>query len=298
MMMTKQGGYGCSAVNMVGMVKGLMTVSHPHNQYGESIGENMSPRSVLEPRALSGLAIAINLEEESSHAEHHVVFGRYCCKQNIRIMCAGQEGNSEHTRTLGSFPSGERLTHMIYKEGETVGLRTVGSLYPLLHLNNSETKRGHQDLGMGRSVSRERVFKEAMGYGEQQRHYGERKPSDVCNKGMEVSMSSSPPLQNANKQQPLSRKSTERSYNKERFLGRRSTEESIFYYCNPLSADTLRTVVDDELSCSHTGNFLKVCALCKCRLGVGEDVYMYRGDQAFCSAECRFQRMMADGCMD
>ncbi|MCO5560409.1 hypothetical protein L7F22_014024 [Adiantum nelumboides] len=262
MMMTKQGGYGCSAVNMVGMVKGTMTVSHVHSQYGESIGENMSPRSVLEPRALSGLAIAINLEEEeknkSPHAEHHVVFGRYCCKQNIHLMCAGQEGNSEHTRTLGGFPSGERLTNTIFKEGETdpdgpvVGLRMVASLYPLLHLHNSETKRGHQKLGMGRSVSRERVFKEAMRYGQQQRHYGERKASNVCNKGMEVSMSSSPPLQNAHKQQPLSRKSTESSYNGEIFLGRRSTEESISYYCNPSSADTLRTVVDDELSCSHT----------------------------------------------
>lgn len=35
--------------------------------------------------------------------------------------------------------------------------------------------------------------------------------------------------------------------------------------------------------------FLKACGLCKRRLGPGRDIYMYRGEVAFCSLECRQQ---------
>ncbi|KAK6130640.1 hypothetical protein DH2020_035615 [Rehmannia glutinosa] len=41
-------------------------------------------------------------------------------------------------------------------------------------------------------------------------------------------------------------------------------------------------------------NFLRVCSLCKRRLIPGRDIYMYRGDSAFCSLECRQQKMTQD----
>ncbi|GFY80266.1 senescence-associated family protein, putative [Actinidia rufa] len=40
--------------------------------------------------------------------------------------------------------------------------------------------------------------------------------------------------------------------------------------------------------------FLKTCGLCKRRLLPGRDLYMYRGDTAFCSLECREQQMKND----
>ncbi|KAL2242265.1 UNVERIFIED_CONTAM: FCS-Like Zinc finger 6 [Sesamum indicum] len=43
-----------------------------------------------------------------------------------------------------------------------------------------------------------------------------------------------------------------------------------------------------------TAIFLRVCSLCKRRLVPGRDIYMYRGDSAFCSLECREQQMTQD----
>ncbi|KAF8023478.1 hypothetical protein BT93_F0858 [Corymbia citriodora subsp. variegata] len=43
-----------------------------------------------------------------------------------------------------------------------------------------------------------------------------------------------------------------------------------------------------------TADFLRSCALCKRRLVPGRDIYMYRGDSAFCSLECRQQQMKQD----
>ncbi|KAF5442429.1 hypothetical protein F2P56_035087 [Juglans regia] len=40
--------------------------------------------------------------------------------------------------------------------------------------------------------------------------------------------------------------------------------------------------------------FLRSCSLCKRRLVPGRDIYMYRGDTAFCSLECRQQQMNQD----
>ncbi|KAL7127794.1 hypothetical protein ABFS83_14G275000 [Erythranthe nasuta] len=47
-------------------------------------------------------------------------------------------------------------------------------------------------------------------------------------------------------------------------------------------------------SAEVTGNFLRVCSLCKRRLIPGRDIFMYRGDSAFCSQECRQQQMNKD----
>ncbi|XP_043708341.1 FCS-Like Zinc finger 5-like [Telopea speciosissima] len=44
----------------------------------------------------------------------------------------------------------------------------------------------------------------------------------------------------------------------------------------------------------ETSQFLRACNLCKRRLGPGRDIYMYRGDSAFCSLECRQQQMNKD----
>ncbi|WOL06421.1 hypothetical protein Cni_G15155 [Canna indica] len=47
-----------------------------------------------------------------------------------------------------------------------------------------------------------------------------------------------------------------------------------------------------------TAPFLRACGLCKRRLGPGRDTYMYRGDIAFCSLECRQQHINQDERME
>ncbi|XP_042397508.1 FCS-Like Zinc finger 7-like [Zingiber officinale] len=42
---------------------------------------------------------------------------------------------------------------------------------------------------------------------------------------------------------------------------------------------------------ADTAPFLMVCGLCRRRLGPGRDTFMYRGDIAFCSLECRQQHI-------
>ncbi|XVE60453.1 hypothetical protein DITRI_Ditri05aG0129700 [Diplodiscus trichospermus] len=44
----------------------------------------------------------------------------------------------------------------------------------------------------------------------------------------------------------------------------------------------------------ETPHFLRSCGLCRRRLVPGRDIYMYRGDSAFCSLECRQQQMNQD----
>ncbi|XP_050214938.1 FCS-Like Zinc finger 6-like [Mercurialis annua] len=44
----------------------------------------------------------------------------------------------------------------------------------------------------------------------------------------------------------------------------------------------------------ETPDFLRSCFLCRRRLVTGRDIYMYRGDSAFCSLECRQQQMNQD----
>ncbi|RRT56982.1 hypothetical protein B296_00019030 [Ensete ventricosum] len=45
---------------------------------------------------------------------------------------------------------------------------------------------------------------------------------------------------------------------------------------------------------ARTAPFLRACGLCGRRLGPGRDAYMYRGEVAFCSLECRQQQMNLD----
>ncbi|KAL6843661.1 hypothetical protein ACP4OV_026232 [Aristida adscensionis] len=39
---------------------------------------------------------------------------------------------------------------------------------------------------------------------------------------------------------------------------------------------------------------LDACALCGKRLGRDSDLFMYRGDTAFCSEDCRYEQMQLD----
>ncbi|KAF8405984.1 hypothetical protein HHK36_008064 [Tetracentron sinense] len=45
---------------------------------------------------------------------------------------------------------------------------------------------------------------------------------------------------------------------------------------------------------TESTHFLRACGLCKRRLAPGRDIYMYRGDTAYCSLECRQQQMNRD----
>ncbi|KAK2980613.1 hypothetical protein RJ640_011421 [Escallonia rubra] len=44
--------------------------------------------------------------------------------------------------------------------------------------------------------------------------------------------------------------------------------------------------------------FLSFCYSCKKNLGQGRDIYMYRGEKAFCSSECRFKEIISDEGME
>ncbi|TQD89102.1 hypothetical protein C1H46_025329 [Malus baccata] len=41
-------------------------------------------------------------------------------------------------------------------------------------------------------------------------------------------------------------------------------------------------------------SFLSFCDNCKKNLGQGKDIFMYRGEKAFCSRECRYQEMLLE----
>ncbi|KAL2327301.1 hypothetical protein Fmac_020728 [Flemingia macrophylla] len=72
------------------------------------------------------------------------------------------------------------------------------------------------------------------------------------------------------------------------------------YYCNinninnsNKKTDSVNNnVVGDEPSYPTSG-FLSSCHLCRKNLH-GEDIYMYRGEKAFCSNECRSRQIMMD----
>ncbi|XP_011071436.1 uncharacterized protein LOC105156884 [Sesamum indicum] len=46
--------------------------------------------------------------------------------------------------------------------------------------------------------------------------------------------------------------------------------------------------------CSSSAAFLDHCFLCKQKLLPAKDIYMYKGDRAFCSVECRCRQMFMD----
>ncbi|KAJ4956395.1 hypothetical protein NE237_013178 [Protea cynaroides] len=64
-----------------------------------------------------------------------------------------------------------------------------------------------------------------------------------------------------------------------------------------LSALRKENYLSDQSS-FPSDNFLSFCYTCKKNLGQGEDIYMYRGEKAFCSRECRYQEMLFDEGME
>ncbi|CAA7018984.1 unnamed protein product [Microthlaspi erraticum] len=50
----------------------------------------------------------------------------------------------------------------------------------------------------------------------------------------------------------------------------------------------------NESDCLPPDSFLSACCNCKKTLGPRDDIFMYRGDRAFCSSECRALEMMLE----
>ncbi|KAK9989855.1 hypothetical protein SO802_030094 [Lithocarpus litseifolius] len=66
--------------------------------------------------------------------------------------------------------------------------------------------------------------------------------------------------------------------------------------CNKLSTVTVkesRPRYEEDVSAYPTTYFLSSCHLCRKKLH-GKDIYMYRGEKAFCSTECRSRQIMMD----
>ncbi|XP_054820208.1 FCS-Like Zinc finger 15-like [Prosopis cineraria] len=60
---------------------------------------------------------------------------------------------------------------------------------------------------------------------------------------------------------------------------------------------TAISILHNETPCSSNSNrsaFLDQCFLCRNRLSLEKDIYMYKGDKAFCSQECRCKQMFMD----
>ncbi|KAF3445773.1 hypothetical protein FNV43_RR10950 [Rhamnella rubrinervis] len=55
-----------------------------------------------------------------------------------------------------------------------------------------------------------------------------------------------------------------------------------------------RNQLSNSAAFVETAHFLRACSLCKRRLVPTRDIYMYRGDSAFCSLECRQHQMNQD----
>ncbi|KAK4743204.1 hypothetical protein SAY87_001205 [Trapa incisa] len=68
---------------------------------------------------------------------------------------------------------------------------------------------------------------------------------------------------------------------------------------SPASTSNNGLWADDGISSNSTSapskSFLSFCQACKMNLGPGSDIYMYRGEMAFCSPECRYKEMMLEG---
>ncbi|KAL8138968.1 hypothetical protein V2J09_004969 [Rumex salicifolius] len=68
----------------------------------------------------------------------------------------------------------------------------------------------------------------------------------------------------------------------------------IFGNCIVEAAENSYTRIRDSPA-SEELDFLSFCHHCKKKIGQGKDIYMYRGERAFCSQECRCQEMLFDG---
>ncbi|KAJ4722488.1 protein MARD1 [Melia azedarach] len=62
---------------------------------------------------------------------------------------------------------------------------------------------------------------------------------------------------------------------------------------SPLRKENNGFIANDQLT-YPSESFLSFCYACKKNLDQGKDIFMYRGERAFCSSECRFQEMMLE----
>lgn len=72
----------------------------------------------------------------------------------------------------------------------------------------------------------------------------------------------------------------------------------IFDNCIVESCGDVFAAVTPRKESRVSDDFLASCNACKKRLGEGKDIFMYRGEKAFCSHECRYQEMLFDEGME
>ncbi|KDP40637.1 hypothetical protein JCGZ_24636 [Jatropha curcas] len=72
------------------------------------------------------------------------------------------------------------------------------------------------------------------------------------------------------------------SERKSNYIVIKSTMKKVYHHRPPAATTTIE-------SC-----YLKSCCLCNKNLSLDKDVYMYRGDQGFCSIECRNRQIVLD----
>lgn len=68
----------------------------------------------------------------------------------------------------------------------------------------------------------------------------------------------------------------------------KSKKSSLFMFVVHSSA------IDHDHNINRSTDFLDSCRLCRSRLKQGQDVFMYNGDNAFCSMECRYEQIVID----
>jgi len=82
--------------------------------------------------------------------------------------------------------------------------------------------------------------------------------------------------------------------------GPKSSTKYVYTHCG-MKCETVQYPVQKQPAWSYSNvavlpvaHFLSACYLCKRQLNHGKDIYMYRGDKAFCSVECRYQQILVD----
>lgn len=69
----------------------------------------------------------------------------------------------------------------------------------------------------------------------------------------------------------------------------KSTRPSVFHLSSTAKSGDVMGFLDSD--------FLSSCHLCNQKLH-GKDIYMYRGEKAFCSTECRYKQIVTDECKE
>ncbi|CAN1129790.1 FCS-Like Zinc finger 15 [Linum perenne] len=77
----------------------------------------------------------------------------------------------------------------------------------------------------------------------------------------------------------------------------RKPTTQVFNKSSMINADRNKHLLISSSSSSSppaASGFLEMCFLCGQKLLPGMDIYMYKGDRAFCSVECRYKHMNMD----